>query len=382
MFSSYHSQIEAEQPQQSQYLKYKEAYLLLMQLISKINNFSKIVENAYKSAIKKFGNMYIIIDNDPYKMFRLHEFGEDKRYTPNRYSESDKPMECENKKFIISNPDITFEFIKERNGIYIDKKVNKLPVNSSDGSTRWESYNWTLYRNPDKTFHIAFGRMDDSFKAELGLKHTMLGQENDFYAGGEIRIVHDVQNSVKKIVQVNLDSSSFGPGFANIFKRLCERYEECMNYPLIVTKFFEQLHFVCPFGLSNKEYNSVCDNFEEKYNDILDFKIVGSIPNQKKSHFEEPEKSIKYANFQKVLDAMTIIIKDVMKQMFQNIIDDPSYELQMVGDDKWYDNGLNGHRGLHWYYYNNACPSNNYINEANEWALQHQQTGFFKEVQQ
>jgi hypothetical protein len=359
------------------YLKYKQKYLTLIDLLqknsSKIINFSKIVEAAYKYAINEFGDMYIIIDDDPYEIFRLHYFGEDKRYTPNRYKDSDKPIECENKKFSVYNPDITYEFINERKGIFIDTKINKLPINASTGTTRWESYNWTLYRNPDRTFHIAFGRMDDSFKAELGVKHTMLGQKNDFYAGGEIRIVHDINNFNKKIVQVNLDSSSFGPGFANIFKNLCNRYKECMPYITtqdVITsdKYYEELKLFCPFGLKDEKYIAVCDNFSSKYDDILDFKIIGKVPGQQKSHFEEPEKSVKYEKFQNIFDEMTTVIKNVMKHIFQNIIDDPTYVLQVVGDNEWYDVGLNGRRGLHWYYYNDVCPSAEYINEANEWA--------------
>ena len=73
------------------YLKYKKKYFKLKNICNnKIKNFSEIVENAYNYAIENFGDMYVIIDNDPYKIFRLHQFGEDKRYKFNRYSKSDE----------------------------------------------------------------------------------------------------------------------------------------------------------------------------------------------------------------------------------------------------------------------------------------------------
>jgi len=371
------------------YLKYmecKKKYLKLKRSYNKVNNFSQIVENAYNYAIKKFGDMYIIINNDPYKIFRLHQFGEDKRYKFNRYLKSDQPIECENKKFIINNPDVTFDFIKEKeNNIFIDTKINRLPINSSNGTTQWESYNWTLYRNPNKSFHIAFGRMNDSFKAELGVKHTMLGQQNDFYAGGEIRIVH---NANKIIVQVNLDSSSFGPGFANILKNLCTRYKQCIG---ILSPCFpgndkgskyciDNIKNICPFELKEEKYNIACNNFEKIYDDILNFKIIGKVPNQPSSHFEEPKEDIKYKKLQKILNKMTTVIKDVIKNIFKNLIDDPAYMLQVVGDEEWYNTGLKNNRGLHWYYYNDICPTIKYISEANKWATIHNTEEFIKEV--
>ena len=364
--------------------KYKRKYLRLLQSQNKVrrllgiapekvNNFSRIVENAYDHAIEKFGDMYIIIDSDPYKIFRLHQFGEDKRYKFNRYLKSDAPMKCENKQFVINNPDTTYDFIKERgDSIFIDTKINKLPKNSSDGLTRWESYNWTLYRTPDKLFHIVFGRLDDSFKAEIGIKHTMLGEQNDFYAGGEIRIVH---RDDQIIVQVNLDSSSFSPGFANILKNLCGRYKQCVNDKSLN----EKITNFCPFGLKEEKHNIVCNNFDQIYDDIIDFKVVGRVPNQPKSHFEEPKDNIKYKELQKILNVFTITIKDVIKEIFTNLIDDPKYVLQVVGDDDWYDAGLKG-RGLHYYYYNDICPTKEYINEANTWAKRHQYEEFIKEV--
>lgn len=380
----------------SKYIEYKKDYENLKNNHT-VDRFtlSKIVQNAYDEAIKKFADMYIIIDSDPYKIFRLHQFGEDKRYIANRYvrTDKDKPLECDTKKFIVNNPDSAYEFINEKKRIFIDPMINELPHNDSTGTTRWESYNWTLYRDDNK-FHIAFGRMDDSFKAELGVKHTMLGQGHDFYAGGELRIVKDENNPDSIIVQVNLDSSSFGPGFANIFKHLCEKYLNCSNtihnvmdnkFPEITdidtstkTQLSKKLSSICPFGLKEEKFTIICNDFNEKYNDLMDFKITGKIQNQKKSHFDEPPENPKYRELQRILNHITTIIKDVIKQIFVQLNNDSvHYRIQIVGDNEWYPVGLNGKRGLHWYYYNDSCPSDQYILEANEWARSHgQETGF------
>ncbi len=363
----------------STYDVYKTEYLQLKENdLNKIKNFSIIVEKAYDQAIILFKPFYVVLENDPYEIFKLHEFGEDKRYTANRYETTDKPMNCNDKEFIVNNPDIAYSFAYESKRIFKDTWINKLPINNSTGSTRWESYNWTLCRdkmlddNNVRNFHMIFANMDDSFKAEIGVKHTMLGQGNDFYAGGELRIVHDVKNKNIIIVQVNLDSSSFGPGFANIFKNLCSQYVDCLKQNLLEV----DLKNVCPFGSRNTA-NIICENFDEKYKGLLDFKIIGSVRGQPKGHFEEPAISKRFKKFQKILDAMTTIIRNTIRQIFEQMIYNPHYKLQIIGDNDWYPQGLNGYRGLHWYYYNDICPTETYINEANKWAFEHGYTQLF-----
>ena len=53
------------------------------------------------------------------------------------------------------------------------------------------------------------------------------------------------------------------------------------------------------------------------------------------------------------------------------------YMIQIVGDKEWYGIGL-GDKGymrrLHWYYYNDSCPAEEYINVANKWASDRKQT--------
>lgn len=332
-------------------LKYndnKKMYLLLNGMNggdnNRITNLTQIIEDQYDKAIECFGNKYIIIDSDPYKIFRLHWLGEDKRYEPERYKEL--VLQCEGKKYIIKNPDATFDLIKKyKNSIFTDTWIDHLPINDSVGKTRWESYNWTLHRDQDNKFHITFGRIDDSFKAEIGTKHTMLGQGNDFYAGGEMRLVKNENKLDQWIVQINLDSSSFSPGIANIFKNLCKSKNN---------------------GLGETERNIICDNFEKKYNDMMDFKIIGNVKNQPPNHFDDVSKCSKYHELQKIMDQIIQCIRNTVKRIFKKITKNKNYKIQMVGSKKWYNIGLNGSRALHWHYHNEKCPTDIYIDEINE----------------
>ena len=377
----------------SSYDVYKTEYLQLKQNhINEIPNFSKIVEQGYDQAILQLIPLYIVINDDPYEIFKLHEFGKDTGYRANIYETSANPLECNGKKLIVNNPDQAFNFVNDKKSIYTDTWINKLPVNDSTGMSRWESYNWILARDKtrndknERKFHMVFGKTDDSFKAEIGLKHSMLGlgldlglgKGNDFYAGGEMRIVHDIKNFNRIIVQVNIDPGTFDPGFANIIKKLCTRSVECSEKNILnVDK-----KNICPFG-NKKIENIVCENFNDKYNHILDFKMIAMVPGSGTGspdrHFEDQRTGTRedLDKFQKILHTMTMIIKNVIKHIFQQMINNPHYSIQMIGDVEWYSQGLEGYQGLHWYHYNDTCPTQKYIKEANKWAAEHGYTQLF-----
>ena len=145
---------------------------------------------------------------------------------------------------------------------------------------------------------------------------------------------------------------------ANILKNLLEEYTGCESKSENVLK--------SGFVFGKEEYDTINDNFEEKYNDILDFRVVGHNKTRMKSRYKEPESSSNI-KFQQILDSMAQNISIVVKHIFKNLVNDSRYTIQMMDDDDWCDIGLKGYRGLHWYYTNRECPSEQYIEQANKW---------------
>jgi hypothetical protein len=236
-------------------------------------------------------------------------------YQIDKYSKNVQQAKCNidnNKQGTIfwKNTYASKNFLDEEGNVYENPDLSQLPFTNSIGDTKWNSFNWVIYKNIyDDKIYLGIIQLDDSNVAEIGSKHIFIAWPHDIYVGGEMRTIKNQHN--QKIIQFNLNSS------INLSKNQEGNFVAWMyGGASIITSFWE--HFI-PLFITNilKETESdiIVQMWKRSYGEYIDQGLLEKI------------NPIFYMN---------------------GLVKDPG----------------KGWGGVLYYYKDNVCPTKDYINKA------------------
>lgn len=134
----------------------------------------------------------------------------DGSYKDQRYDSVKFEDKCQDDNAVfIKNADDAITYMEEIEKIYQNVELSSLETGIVLKPGEWVSFNWTITKPPGGgKFTFRAGNMNVVGSTEFGVKHTMLGGQDDLYFAGEGAIILDKARH-ERHVQFNLNSSSW-----------------------------------------------------------------------------------------------------------------------------------------------------------------------------